>query len=101
MEAPLRLVPFWFIVIAVLWTGFFVLEGFDFGVGMLHGVVGKDEAGRRAAMNTIGPLWDGNEGWLIVAGGALFAAVPGPGPGAPAGPRSTRSGRCGMATRCG
>ena len=73
----MRLVPFWFIVITVLWTGFFVLEGFDFGVGMLHGVVGKDEAGRRAAINTIGPLWDGNEVWLIVAGAAIFAAFPG------------------------
>ena len=73
----MRLVPFWFIVITVLWTGFFVLEGFDFGVGMLHGMVGKDEAGRRAAINTIGPLWDGNEVWLIVAGAAIFAAFPG------------------------
>ncbi|HEY5358165.1 MAG TPA: cytochrome d ubiquinol oxidase subunit II [Streptosporangiaceae bacterium] len=71
------LIPFWFIVIAVLWTGFFVLEGFDFGVGMLHGVVGQDEAGRRAAINTIGPLWDGNEVWLIVAAAAIFAAFPG------------------------
>ena len=69
--------PFWFIVIAVLWTGFFVLEGFDFGVGMLHSLVGQDEAGRRAAINTIGPLWDGNEVWLIVAGAAMFAAFPG------------------------
>jgi cytochrome bd ubiquinol oxidase subunit II len=49
-------VPFWFIVIAILWTWFFVLEGFDFGVGMLHGVVGRDDAGRRAAINTIGQL---------------------------------------------
>jgi cytochrome d ubiquinol oxidase subunit II len=73
----MKLVPFWFIVITVLWTGFFVLEGFDFGVGMLHGVVGKDEAGRRAAINTIGPLWDGNEVWLIVAAAAIFAAFPG------------------------
>jgi len=73
----MKLVPFWFIVIAFLWTGFFVLEGFDFGVGMLHGVVGKDEAGRRAAINTIGPLWDGNEVWLIVAAAAMFAAFPG------------------------
>jgi len=71
------LIPFWFIVIAVLWTGFFVLEGFDFGVGMLHDAVGVDEAGRRAAINTIGPLWDGNEVWLIVAGAAMFAAFPG------------------------
>ena len=73
----MRLVPFWFIVIAILWTGFFILEGFDFGVGMLHGIVGKDEAGRRAAINTIGPLWDGNEVWLIVAGASMFAAFPG------------------------
>jgi cytochrome d ubiquinol oxidase subunit II len=71
------MVPFWFIVIAILWTGFFILEGFDFGVGMLHGLVGQDEAGRRAAVNTIGPLWDGNEVWLIVAVAAMFAAFPG------------------------
>ena len=73
----MRLVPFWFIVITILWTGFFVLEGFDFGVGMLHTAVGCDEAGRRAAINTIGPLWDGNEVWLIVAAAAIFAAFPG------------------------
>ena len=73
----MQLVPFWFIVIAVLWTGFFVLEGFDFGVGMLHSLVGQDEPGRRAAINTIGPLWDGNEVWLIVAAAAMFAAFPG------------------------
>jgi cytochrome d ubiquinol oxidase subunit II len=73
----MRLVPFWFVVITVLWTGFFILEGFDFGVGMLHGVLGRDDAGRRAAINTIGPLWDGNEVWLIVAGAAIFAAFPG------------------------
>jgi len=71
------LVPFWFIVIAFFWTGFFILEGFDFGVGMLHDFVGADDASRRAAINTIGPLWDGNEVWLIVAGAAMFAAFPG------------------------
>jgi cytochrome bd ubiquinol oxidase subunit II len=71
------LVPFWYIVIAILWTGFFILEGFDFGVGMLHSLIGRDEAGRRAAINTIGPLWDGNEVWLIVAGAGMFAAFPG------------------------
>jgi cytochrome bd ubiquinol oxidase subunit II len=71
------LIPFWYIIIAVLWTVFFILEGFDFGVGMLHAVVGTDEAGRRAAINTIGPLWDGNEVWLITAGAAMFAAFPG------------------------
>src|SRR5712691_8732676 len=63
-----KLVPFWFILIAVLWTGFFILEGFDFGVGMLHSAVGKDDAERRAAINTIGPLWDGNEVSLIARG---------------------------------
>jgi len=71
------LVPFWFIIIAILWTGFFILEGFDFGVGMLHDAVGTDDASRRAAINTIGPLWDGNEVWLIVAAAAMFAAFPG------------------------
>jgi cytochrome d ubiquinol oxidase subunit II len=69
-------IPFWFIVITVLWLGFFVLEGFDFGVGILHGVLGRDEAGRRMAINSIGPLWDGNEVWLIVAVAAMFAAFP-------------------------
>jgi len=73
----MSLIPFWYIVIAVLWTGFFVLEGFDVGVVMLHSLVGGDEAGRRAAINTIGPLWDGNEVWLIVAGAGMFAAFPG------------------------
>jgi cytochrome d ubiquinol oxidase subunit II len=73
----MTLVTFWFIVIAVLWTGFLVLEGFDFGVGMLHGVVGRGEAGRRVAIGTIGPLWDGNEVWLIVAAAGTFAAFPG------------------------
>jgi cytochrome bd ubiquinol oxidase subunit II len=74
----MNLAQLWFILIAVLWTGFFVLEGFDFGVGMLHGRVGGGEdAGRRAAVATIGPLWDGNEVWLIVAGAAMFAAFPG------------------------
>jgi cytochrome bd-type quinol oxidase subunit 2 len=72
-----HLATFWFILIAVLWTGFFILEGFDFGVGMLHSAVGRDDAGRRAAINTIGPLWDGNEVWLVVAGASMFAAFPG------------------------
>jgi cytochrome d ubiquinol oxidase subunit II len=73
----MTLAQFWFILITLLWTGFFVLEGFDLGVGMLHGIVGRDEAGRRTVINTIGPLWDGNEVWLIVAGAAIFAAFPG------------------------
>jgi cytochrome d ubiquinol oxidase subunit II len=71
------LVTFWLIVLVVFWTGFLVLEGFDFGVGMLHGVVGRDEEGRQLALRTIGPLWDGNEVWLIVAGAGTFAAFPG------------------------
>jgi len=66
----------WFVLIAVLWTGFFVLEGFDFGVGMLHMWVGRSEPERQAAINSIGPFWDGNEVWLIVAGAAIFAAFP-------------------------
>jgi cytochrome d ubiquinol oxidase subunit II len=73
----MTLVSFWFGVLVVLWTGFLVLEGFDFGVGMLHGVVGRDERGRRLAIQTIGPLWDGNEVWLIVAAAGTFAAFPG------------------------
>lgn len=73
----MSLVEFWFIAIAILWTGFLVLEGFDFGVGMLHGLLGRDEPGRQAVINTIGPLWDANEVWLIVAAAAMFAAFPG------------------------
>ena len=73
----MTLVSFWFGVLVVFWTGFLVLEGFDFGVGMLHGVVGRDEQGRRLAIHTIGPLWDGNEVWLIVAAAGTFAAFPG------------------------
>ncbi|HEY2790816.1 MAG TPA: cytochrome d ubiquinol oxidase subunit II, partial [Micromonosporaceae bacterium] len=66
----------WFILIAVLWTGYFVLEGFDFGVGMLLPVLGRTDPDRRVMINSIGPVWDGNEVWLIVAGGATFAAFP-------------------------
>lgn len=73
MELPVV----WFAIIAVLWTGFFVLEGFDFGVGVLHWFVGRDETERRVAINSIGPFWDGNEVWLIVGGAAIFAAFPG------------------------
>jgi len=67
---------FWFLIIAVLWSGYFVLEGFDFGVGMLLPVIGKTDLDRRVMVNTIGPIWDGNEVWLLVAGGATFAAFP-------------------------
>jgi cytochrome d ubiquinol oxidase subunit II len=66
----------WFCAIALLWVGYFVLEGFDFGVGMLLRFVGRDRVERRAVIHTIGPVWDGNEVWLIVAGGATFAAFP-------------------------
>lgn len=66
----------WFVAIAVLWTGYLVLEGFDFGVGMLLPSVGRDETGRRVMINSIGPVWDGNEVWLITAIGAMFAAFP-------------------------
>ncbi|MCT9010879.1 cytochrome d ubiquinol oxidase subunit II [Streptomyces rhizosphaerihabitans] len=67
----------WFILVTVLWTGFFVLEGFDLGVGMLHGLLSRDESSRRAVLHTIGPVWDGNEVWLVTAGAAMFAAFPG------------------------
>ncbi|WP_338601691.1 cytochrome d ubiquinol oxidase subunit II [Saccharopolyspora sp. SCSIO 74807] len=68
---------FWFALIAVLWLGYLFLEGFDFGVGMLLPILGREERERRVLINTIGPVWDGNEVWLIVAGGATFAAFPG------------------------
>lgn len=66
----------WFALVAILFTGFFFLEGFDYGVGMLVPVVGKGDTERRIVLNTIGPFWDGNEVWLLTAGGAIFAAFP-------------------------
>ncbi|MEK6466387.1 cytochrome d ubiquinol oxidase subunit II [Pseudonocardia alni] len=72
----MALIDVWFVLIAVLWTGYLCLEGFDFGVGMLLPVVARDETDRRVALGTIGPVWDGNEVWLLVAGGATFAAFP-------------------------
>src|SRR5664279_2050698 len=66
----------WFGLIAVLWAGFFVLEGFDFGVGILLPIVARTDADRKVALRSIGPVWDGNEVWLLVAGGATFAAFP-------------------------
>lgn len=66
----------WFILITVLFIGFFFLEGFDYGVGALVPILGKDDDERRVVLNTIGPFWDGNEVWLITAGGAMFAAFP-------------------------
>jgi cytochrome d ubiquinol oxidase subunit II len=67
----------WFVLIAIFWVVFLVLEGFDFGVGMLHTIVGKTDTERRVALNTIGPWWDGNEVWLVIAGASMFAAFPG------------------------
>ncbi|MDX6283225.1 MAG: cytochrome bd ubiquinol oxidase subunit, partial [Kribbellaceae bacterium] len=72
----MELTTVWFLVIAGLWIGYFVLEGFDFGVGILLRVLGRDEPERRAVITTIGPVWDGNEVWLIVAGAMTFAAFP-------------------------
>ncbi|TCD47644.1 cytochrome d ubiquinol oxidase subunit II [Chlorobium sp. N1] len=72
----MELQALWFILVAVLFTGFFFLEGFDFGVGILLPFMGKDDRERRAVINTIGPFWDGNEVWLVTAGGAMFAAFP-------------------------
>lgn len=66
----------WFALVAVLLIGFFLLEGFDYGVGILLPFLGKDDRDRRVIINTIGPFWDGNEVWLITAGGAIFAAFP-------------------------
>jgi cytochrome d ubiquinol oxidase subunit II len=67
---------FWFCLIALLWAGYFLLEGFDFGVGMLLPFVPRDDRERGVALSTIAPVWDGNEVWLVVAGGATFAAFP-------------------------
>jgi len=66
----------WFLLIAVLYVGFFLLEGFDFGVGILLPFLGRDDTRRRMILNSIGPHWDGNEVWLLTAGGATFAAFP-------------------------
>ena len=66
----------WFILLTVLFSGFFFLEGFDYGVGMLLPFIAKTDNERRAVINTIGPVWDGNEVWMITAGGAMFAAFP-------------------------
>src|SRR5919198_480660 len=67
---------FWFCLIGVLWAGYFVLEGFDFGVGMLLAFLPRGERERETMFQSIGPVWDGNEVWLVVAGGATFAAFP-------------------------
>ena len=72
----MELHDFWFFLICVLWSGYFVLEGFDFGVGMLMPMLAKDEDDRKLLLGTIGPVWDGNEVWLVTAAGATFAAFP-------------------------
>jgi cytochrome d ubiquinol oxidase subunit II len=72
----MALTDVWFTLIAVLWCGYFVLEGFDFGVGVLLPVLGRTDTERRVLINTIGPVWDGNEVWLLVAGAGTFAAFP-------------------------
>jgi cytochrome d ubiquinol oxidase subunit II len=70
------MIDLWFVIIAFLWTGYFVLEGFDFGVGLLAPFVSADGEEQRQSLETIGPVWDGNEVWLITAVGAMFAAFP-------------------------
>ncbi|MBB1256841.1 cytochrome d ubiquinol oxidase subunit II, partial [Streptomyces sp. OF3] len=72
----MQLPEIWFVLIAVLWTGYFFLEGFDFGVGVLTRGLARDRQERRVLINTIGPVWDGNEVWLLSAAGATFAAFP-------------------------
>ncbi|MDR7255207.1 cytochrome d ubiquinol oxidase subunit II [Nocardioides sp. BE266] len=72
----MELTTVWFALIAVLWVGYFCLEGFDFGVGMLLPVLARNDTERRVMINTVGPVWDGNEVWVLVAGGATFAAFP-------------------------
>jgi cytochrome d ubiquinol oxidase subunit II len=72
----IELYDVWFLLIGVLFSGFFLLEGFDYGVGILLPFLGKDDQERRMIINTIGPVWDGNEVWVITAGGAMFAAFP-------------------------
>ena len=73
---PSFLQALWFVLIGILWAGYFVLEGFDFGVGVLVRALGRDDVEKRMMIHTIGPVWDGNEVWLLTAGGATFAAFP-------------------------
>jgi cytochrome d ubiquinol oxidase subunit II len=73
---PTTLQVVWFLLICILWLGYFALEGFDFGVGMLLRTLGRDDRERRDMLDTFGPVWDGNEVWLLTAGGATFAAFP-------------------------
>ncbi|MDA8083438.1 MAG: cytochrome d ubiquinol oxidase subunit II, partial [Nitrospiraceae bacterium] len=73
----MELQTLWFILWGLLWAVYFSLDGFDFGAGMLNILLGRDETDRRAIVGAIGPVWNGNEVWLITAGGATFAAFPG------------------------
>lgn len=66
----------WFVLVVVLMIGYFVLDGLDLGVGVLYPFLGKDEASKKVMIRAVGPIWDGNEVWLLTAGGALFAAFP-------------------------
>ena len=72
----MTLAQLWLVIDVVFWVGFFVLEGFDFGVGFLHPFISRNDVERRICINSIGPVWDGNEVWLIVAGAVIFAAFP-------------------------
>ncbi len=72
----MTLPEFWFLLIGFMFASYFLLEGFDFGVRALLPILGKDDIGRRVMINTIGPVWDANETWLVLAAGALFAAFP-------------------------
>ena len=76
MEDTTTLQFVWFLLISILWVGYLILEGFDFGVGILFKLIGSDKAEKRAILHSIGPFWDGNEVWLVTGGGALFAAFP-------------------------
>src|SRR5436189_2424218 len=71
-----HLYDLWFILIAILWVGYFFLEGFDFGVGVLTQLLARNDTERRVLINTIAPVWDGNEVWVVAAAGATFAAFP-------------------------
>jgi cytochrome d ubiquinol oxidase subunit II len=75
MSIPFDLNTIWFVLVGILFTGYAMLDGFDLGIGALHLFTKKDEE-RRMMLNAIGPVWDGNEVWLVVGGGALFAAFP-------------------------
>src|SRR5262245_40870005 len=70
------MITFWFALVVLAWVLYFVLEGFDFGVGILTPFVGRDDHERGAAIRTVGPFWDGNEVWLVAAIGVTFAAFP-------------------------